>query len=267
MRNCAYNTNSLPPEYQNADYRYIPQLEPLISKPNGENVLYDWINRYNVKYPSLRFCFTHCPWRLFPAKTIHPKTKIIHIVRDVKDTAISMHKFIIEINKTFHPNKEFIENTNLSQLLSVEQTIDDFLNGFIGGGNWWDSLIEWYLASKNHDNNILFLYYEDIIENPQIMIHKIAKFLGKDEGEKYLSGYKINDKQIINKIVDKCAFSTHKKTAKRGWKIVFRKGGVGDWKNYFNKQQEKRMNNMTRIKFHGMNDIRYNKDQDIRSML
>ena len=269
MRNCAYNFNDLPPEYQNADYRYIPQFEPMISKKNGVNILNDWVNRYNVQYPSLRFNFSHCPWRLFPAKKIHPKTKIIHIVRDIKDTTVSMRNFIVDINRNFHPNKEFIENMEQSQIMSIEQCAQDILFGQTLGGNWWDSLVEWYLASKNCENNILFLYYEDIIENPSGMIQKIANFLGKDEGEKYLDYNKINDVQIINKIVKKTAFSAHKKTAKRGWEFVFRKGCVGDWKNHFNGTLQKQMDNMSRVTFYGMNDIRYNKDKgkNIRAML
>ena len=77
----------------------------------------------------------------------------------------------------------------------------------------------------------------------------------------------INDETILHHVAKQCTFKAQQKGAKRGWKFVIRKGGKGDWKNYFNEQQERLINNKTRIKFHGMPEIPYNTDKVIRSML
>ena len=265
IRHCAYNPDSLPPEYRNADYRYIPHFESMVSKPDGINILNQFVDRYNIQYPSLRFTFSHCPFRLFPAKKVHPRTKIIHIVREAKDTFVSVYNLMLSLENSFNKNNELVEN--IEDVISFDDVFQDIMNGVIMGGNWWDTLIEWYLAAQKKDNNILFIYYEDIIENPKQMIQKIAQFLAKDEGEKYLDQRLINDDDILDQIVKQCTFANQKKTVKRGWKFIFRKGKIGDWKNYFNDKQRQQMDNMTRIKFHGMNAIPYYSDNIIRSML
>eukprot|EP01084_Bolivina_argentea_P137189 241627_1 len=258
MRHGAYNSTSLPPEYQNADYRFIPQFEPMVSQINGIKILQTFIDRYNIKYPSLRFNFSHCPWRYFPAKQINRKTKIIHIVRNPKDTLVSNYHIGHDLKKTFgkEGSKQTIESLD-KQYSDWDIGFESFMTGFVVGGDWWSNLIEWYLASKNNNNNILFLYYEDIKENPTQQIGRICRFLCKDEGDKYLNVSLLNDDNVLDKIVKQCTFSKQKESAKRGWKFVARKGIIGDWKNYFSDQQSKIMDNKTRIMFHRMNDIRY----------
>ena len=160
MRNCHLNINELPPEYKNADYRYIPQIEPMVGKYDGIKIFNQFINRYNKKYKTLRFNFSHCPYYLFPAKNINKKTKIIHIVRNPKDTLSSIYNMHIDINKAFNSNKYIVEN--MKKYIKFQDKFDDFINGIISGGDWWCNLIEWYLASKDiENNNILFIYYED----------------------------------------------------------------------------------------------------------
>ena len=92
--------------------------------------------------------------------------------------------------------------------------------------------------------------------------------MGKDDGNKYLDSELINDEEILDHIVSKVTFKAQKQSVKRGWNLVFRKGVKGDYKNYFNPPQEQMIDDITRIKFHGMPNIRYYKsDRVIRSKL
>eukprot|EP01083_Nonionella_stella_P068683 182560_1 len=254
MRHCSYDEHNLPPEYKNADYRFIPQLEPMTSQSNASRILDTFIDRYNTKHPSLRFSFTHSPWHLLPVKHIHPKTKIIRIVRNPKDTMTSNYHINLDVNKGYTSNAD----DDIEDMIKFEHIFEDFMNGVCYGGNWWDMVIEWYLAAKDSNNNILLVYYEEIKENPQGMVRKIANFLGKDDGARYLDPTLLHNERILNLVCEQCTFQNQKKTVPRGWGFIIRKGIVGDWKNFLTRKQVQKMDERTRIKFHEMTDIRYN---------
>ena len=244
MRNCALNFDALPPEYKNADYRFVPHIEPMVSKENGVNIFKSFIDRYSHKYQTLRFNFSHCPFHLFPANELNPKTKIIHIVRNVKDTAVSYYHL----------------TSNYGMKASFDEFFAAFIDGAGFGGNWFDRFVEWYAVYKMGKYNILWLYYEDLKEHPMAEIQKIARFLLKDEGGKYLDERLVNDQENMERIVRNCSFKEQKRTAKRGWKeFVIRKGADNEWIKYFNAKQSQSVDKKIRFRFH-RSDIKYYKE-------
>ena len=79
-------------------------------------------------------------------------------------------------------------------------------------------------------------------DNIEISLLKIITFLGKKYTEK------LNNKQILNKIIEQSSFENMSKNQQR-WSSkrpnnmppFVRKGKVGDWKNYFSREQVKRL--------------------------
>ncbi|KAK3730622.1 hypothetical protein QZH41_008015 [Actinostola sp. cb2023] len=123
---------------------------------------------------------------------------------------------------------------------------DEFFEMFIDGGvqfgSWFDHVLGWW--AHRDDPNILFLKYEDMKKDLPCAVQQIAEFLGKDLSV-----------EMIQRITEQTNFSamsgdqerfdhgddeeTRKKSRILEIKFV-RKGEVGDWRNYFTKEQNRR---------------------------
>ncbi|XP_071092796.1 sulfotransferase 1A1-like [Haliotis cracherodii] len=92
-------------------------------------------------------------------------------------------------------------------------------------GSWMDYVSDWEQVKKrNPDLPVLTLFYEDLKQDQMRGMRRMCEFLGVERTDDFLS--RICDNTTL--------------TAMRTLKInafydgaVFRKGGVGDWKNWF----------------------------------
>ncbi|KAI3796507.1 hypothetical protein L1987_39179 [Smallanthus sonchifolius] len=104
-------------------------------------------------------------------------------------------------------------------------------------------------------DKILFLKYEDIKEQPEVVVRKLAAFMGKpftvEEEEvreivKLCSFENLSNLEVNKKGVDK--FGTLVEVERR---YFFRKGEIGDWKNYLSEEMKERIDAITDVKFQG----------------
>jgi len=177
-----------------------------------------------------RLIKTHCPLKffdnaeggnvLYDVKKGSSNPKIITVARNPFDTAVSYFHFYLS-----DPGFEW------------QGSWDEFFEMFMQGKNLYGSFRDWYLdytrVIKNNaeTQNLLLLKFEDIVINMEGEVKKIAEFLDEVLSEEQLAI-----------IVHNCSFkSMSKEGADNAMGSYapkfFRKGEIGDYKNYFSPEQ------------------------------
>ncbi|KAK0045578.1 sulfotransferase family cytosolic 1B member 1 [Biomphalaria pfeifferi] len=170
--------------------------------------------------PSPRVLNTHILFELLPAEVLTKKPKIVYLTRNPKDTAVSM----------YHHNKK------LWSYYQYDGQFGDYLHLFLDGkvdyGSWFEHISSWSAAVKEHPElRIKGVNYEELSQNPQQTILEMAQFLNLTPSE-----------DLIRQICQACHIDTMREKKAQfdldseGQAIMYRKGLVGDWKNYFNNE-------------------------------
>uniref|UniRef100_A0A670YVJ9 Sulfotransferase n=1 Tax=Pseudonaja textilis TaxID=8673 RepID=A0A670YVJ9_PSETE len=170
--------------------------------------------------PSPRMVKTHLPVNLLPKSFWDKGCKMIYMARNAKDVAVSFYHF--DLMNKLHPDPG---------------SWDDYLEKFMIGrtmifGSWYDHVKNWW--DKRNDHVILYLFYEDMKEDPKREIKKIIHFLGKNL-----------DESVVDNIVYHTSFDVMKDNPMTNYRMApaavmdhsispfMRKGICGDWKNHF----------------------------------
>ena len=163
-------------------------------------------------HPSPRLLKSHLAFHMFPP--YDPDMKMIYILRNPKDQLVSyFHSFKTELLGGYPGSwDEFFK-------MAVE--------GYLIFGDWFSHTLGWWSQSRV-SKNLLLVTYEEMKSNFAATIQKISKFLDKDLSAK-----------ALKVIEDNTSFSAMKGQSsgfddvKEAGPKFFRKGEVGDWKNYF----------------------------------
>ncbi|XP_051121600.1 cytosolic sulfotransferase 5-like [Andrographis paniculata] len=187
------------------------------------------IDIYDASSP--RLIHTHIPYSLLPDSIKTSSSKIVYIARNPKDTLISWWHFFNSIMPS----------------IPLAKAVDSFCAGVHDFGSFFDHVAEYWIESRKRPEKILFMKYEELKNNPKVEISKMAEFMGKplgseDEVEKIL--WKCSLERLRNLEVNKKG-TTYVFVAN---KTFFRKGEVGDWKNYLTPEMEEKIDRMSREK-------------------
>uniref|UniRef100_A0A8C6V418 Sulfotransferase n=1 Tax=Neogobius melanostomus TaxID=47308 RepID=A0A8C6V418_9GOBI len=179
-----------------------------------------------VRAKSPRYNVTHLPFHLMPQALRRRTGKVIYVARNPKDVLVSFYHF--------HKMVHMLETPQ-----SFEQFLDRFLRGDVMGGSWFEHIKAWF--SHKDDVNMLFLTYEEMIQDLQAVVRRIAEFLGADLTQDQLSS-----------VVEHSTFRNMRRIPRANYKHVpsdlinheegnfMRKGTIGDWKNHFTVAQNQR---------------------------
>ncbi|KAM4631670.1 sulfotransferase 1C2-like isoform 1-T7 [Discoglossus pictus] len=166
-----------------------------------------------------RILKTHLPIQLLPPSFWEQDCKVIYVARNAKDSMVSYFHFQ-------RMNKGLPDPGDWGSYFSA------FVSGEVPWGSWFDHVIGWWKAKQHHQ--ILFIFYEDMIQDPRHQIKNVITFLGKDPSE-----------ELLEKIYQNTSFQAMKENPMANYSTIptfvmdhsispfMRKGTVGDWKNHF----------------------------------
>ncbi|XP_065127428.1 cytosolic sulfotransferase 3-like isoform X2 [Paramisgurnus dabryanus] len=167
---------------------------------------------------SPRLIKTHLPVQLVPKSFWEQNSRVVYVGRNAKDNAVSYFHF---------------DRMNMVQPEPGDWNY--FLQRFMEGknvfGSWFDHVSGWWEKKQTY-SNLLYLFYEDMIEDTGREVERLCSFLGlstsAQEREKITKGVHF-DSMKQNKVTN------HATIPFMDFKIspFMRKGKVGDWKTLF----------------------------------
>ncbi|KOM49626.1 hypothetical protein LR48_Vigan08g045300 [Vigna angularis] len=217
----------------------------LTSNPHQLVPHVEFMYRGDVHCPTTepRVFGTHTPFPSLPNSIIDQSNcKIIYISRNPFDLFVSAWSYFDKIK---------LEPLST---LKIEEAFEMYCNGIIEFGPWWSHMLGYWKESMAKPNKVLFLKYEDLKEDANFEVKKIADFLGCPFTQEE------ENQEVIERIIKLCSFEKMKNSEvnKSGViyqflekKYFFRKGETRDWINYFSPSMIEKLSKIIEENFGG----------------
>ncbi|HEX2729492.1 MAG TPA: sulfotransferase [Rubrobacteraceae bacterium] len=174
-------------------------------------------------------------------KEIRPDAKLIHIIRDGRDVAISaIHHMwnharheggIHDLTPEELAKREAYRSDPQAFLASGESIFTG--RQLYGTAKNWAEMVRRAMEDgpKLLGENYTEVRYEDLLEEPEPEVRRLLGFLDADARE-----------PVVNRCIERASFERRTKGRERGQedsKDFMRKGIAGDWKNVFNEEDKR----------------------------
>ncbi|KAI3503431.1 hypothetical protein L1887_31872 [Cichorium endivia] len=196
--------------------------------------------------PAPRLFSTHFSLSLLPP--CMTSCKFVYICREPKDVFISNWHYMNKLRSKDLPP------------LSLDKAFDLFCQGMTAYGPSWEHVLQYWRASLESPDKILFLKYEEVKKQPEVVLRELAAFMGKPFTAEEV------EKGVVESIVNLCSFEnlSNLEVNKNGVEKIgkvdkmvlenrhfFRKGEIGDWENYLSEEMKQRIDGITHEKLKG----------------
>ncbi|XP_076443187.1 sulfotransferase 1C4-like [Babylonia areolata] len=192
-----------------------------------------------------RVLLSHLPFRFLPRDVTEKKVKVVYLTRNPKDVFVSLYCHL--------------KNVHLP--LGYEGSWSQFFTVMLEEGFWYGDVLEhlkdWQSEMDAHPHHPFFhCSYEDTSRDTLTQVERLNEFLGTGR-----------DRQLCQDIVRNCRLDNMTVTRRQKeetarevflWKdplsSFYRKGVVGDWKNWFTVAQNEQFDDVYKTK---MADYKY----------
>jgi len=203
-RQTLFSNNMINKLTENLDPQEVEQIRYMYNKSID----------HTANLPSPRIIKTHLPFELLPPKLLD-KAKVIYVCRNPKDCCVSFYHHVAQVFKPLYDYNG-----------TFDQFVQLFMQGKLEEGDYFHHLKgAWKLR---HHRNMKFDWYEDMKNDPIQKVTEMTNFLN----------HKLSHEKIIE-LVEHLDFNNVKERASNKKKDFYRKGTVGDWKNYFGEDKLK----------------------------
>ncbi|KAK3785330.1 hypothetical protein RRG08_045556 [Elysia crispata] len=173
--------------------------------------------------PSPRIFNSHLYMRFMPRQMLQKRIKVIHLVRNPKDVAVSLYHHLKQYAQDQFNFDRFLQGYMMDHYLSISHQL-----------NYLTQMAEFVSTHPHHP--VKTIAYEDMKQDGLAVVRDVAQFLELPANE-----------QLFQEIVTACSFEKLKtKDEARSMPAnlqrtvpgnkslkLFRKGVIGDWKNHF----------------------------------
>jgi len=187
-----------------------------------------------------RYVKTHIFFSLLPPRILDI-CKIIYVVRNPKDTVVSYYHHNLLFKGLYEFKGDFKTFAEL------------FMANTLPWCPYWENLKQAW--SRRHHPNMCFIVYEDMKEDLPGVVRKVSTFMEKPLSEQqvtdlceHLSFSSMGKNDKVNREVFRDVIMHEDKQAKK----FMRKGQIGDWKNYFDDDLNRRFDTWIAANSHGV---------------
>ncbi|CAL5064625.1 unnamed protein product [Urochloa decumbens] len=195
--------------------------------------------------PSPRPMSTHLPFTLLPEPVAGGGgCRVVYVCRDPKDMVVSL----------WH----FLQRSSMSEGFSFSELFDGVCDGATAPGPVWDHVLSYWRAAVARPDRVLFLRYEDLLQDTGEGVRMLAEFMGMPFTAAEEAG------GAVAAVVELCSLGNMKaqEVNKAGSVAAagnlamprdafFRKGVAGDWASLMTPEMAARMDGIFREKFLG----------------
>lgn len=149
-------------------------------------------------------------------------SKVIYVYRDGRDVLVSLYYY----NQLFDKS---IRNMSFHQFIRMPNTFDNqTYPGDMNRASYW----QYHVASWLSRPNLLYLSFQDILQQYETTIHRIADFIHQPVAAiKDVRRTKSKKETPLGKLISR--FGGRSRQSPKYSSVGFRKGKSGDWRDHF----------------------------------
>ncbi|XP_025098768.1 sulfotransferase family cytosolic 1B member 1-like isoform X2 [Pomacea canaliculata] len=203
------------------------------------NVILETATDFNRVLPAVkpRALYTHLLFKDLPKVVTEKKVKVVHITRNLKDVFVSLYCLLEKypLRQYYPPWPEFFST---------------MLDDGVSYGDIFDHVTSWEKAIDDHPEHPFYcVTYEEMTQNGVDQLERIDQFLETNRGRPFCQA-----------VVEKCHIDNMvnlrmSQDVDFDRNLLFRKGVVGDWKNWFTVAQNEEFEEVVRKKMAGYKSL------------